>query len=143
MTKPTIDQLDILGSALEAFTRRYKLPNAINAEKALNELDNQTLFYVAQHPGCGPSDVARFLATRNTTISSATDRLVKRGYLARARAETDRRAVSLALTDAGRIYVTNQLDLYREMHRRILDRLLPEERDPFIAMIARISYDDD
>lgn len=143
MTKPTDDQLATLGSAFETFTRRYKLAEAISGEKPLNELDKQTLFYVAQHPACGPSDVARFVGTPNTTISSATDRLVKRGFLKRARVEEDRRAVALELTDEGQAYVMVQRKMYRNLYRLMLDRLLPQERDQFIAMISKIVYNDD
>lgn len=143
MTKPTDDQLATLGAAFETFTRRYKLAEAMNAEKPLNEVDKQTLFYVAQNPACGPSDVARFLGTANTTISSATDRLVKRGFLERARVEGDRRAVALQLSDNGHAYVNVQLKMYREMYRLMLERLLPAERDQFIAMITKIVYNDD
>ena len=143
MTKPTDYQLTTLGSAFETFTRRYKLAEAIGAEKPLNEVDKQTLFYVARHPACGPSDVARFLGTPNTTISSATDRLVKRGFLKRARVEEDRRAVALELTDEGQSYVTAQHKMYQDMYRLMLDRLLPQERDQFIAMITKIVYTDD
>lgn len=143
MTKPTNDQLATLGSAFETFTRRYKLAEATSAEKPLNELDKQTLFYVAQHPACGPSDVARFLDTANTTISSATDRLVKRGLLKRARVEKDRRAVALELTDEGESYVTVQRKTYQDMYRLMLERLSPSERDQFIALITKIVYHDD
>lgn len=143
MTKPTDDQLATLGSAFETFTRRYKLAEAISAEKPLNELDKQTLFYVAQHPACGPSDVARFLGTANTTVSSATDRLVKRGLLKRARVEKDRRAVALELTGEGQSYVIVQRKTYQDMYRLMLERLAPGERDQFIAMITKIVYNDD
>lgn len=96
MTKPTDDQLVTLGSAFETFTRRYKLAEGMSAEKPLNELDKQTLFYVAQRPACRSIDVARFLGTANTMISSATDRLVKRGLLKRARVEKDHRRLGTA-----------------------------------------------
>jgi DNA-binding MarR family transcriptional regulator len=142
MTKPTDDQLATLGAAFETFTRRYKLAEAISADKPLNEIDKQTLFYVNQHPACGPSDVARFLGTPNTTVSSATDRLVKRGFLKRARVEDDRRAVALELSGEGRSYVAVQLKLYRDMYQLMLERLLPAERDQFIAMITKIVYND-
>jgi DNA-binding MarR family transcriptional regulator len=143
MTKPTNDQLATLGTAFETFTRRYKLAEAMNAEKPLNEVDKQTLFYVAKNPACGPSDVARFLGIATTTISSATDRLVKRGFLERSRVEGDRRAVALRLSDQGDTYVCTQLKLYREMYRLMLERLSPAERDHFIAMITKIVYTDD
>jgi DNA-binding MarR family transcriptional regulator len=97
MTTPTDDQLAKLGAAFDTFARRYKLADALSSEKPLNELDKQTLLYVAEHPEYGPTDVARFLAVPSTTISSATDRLFKRGLLERHRLEGDRRAVALRL----------------------------------------------
>lgn len=142
MTKPTDDQLASLGAAFETFTRRYKLAEAIGPDKPLNELDRQTLFYVADHPACGPTDVARFLGTANSTISSATDRLVKRGLLKRARVEQDRRAVALDLTDDGHSYVTVQRKTNLDMRRLMLERLTPEQRDQFIALITQIVNDE-
>ncbi|MEG3152919.1 MarR family transcriptional regulator [Sphingomonas sp. ZT3P38] len=143
MTEPTTDQLATLGAAFETFTRRYKLAEAIGAEKQLNELDKQTLLYVAGHPACGPSDIARFLAVPNTTISSATDRLVKRGLLNRDRVEGDRRAVALRLSRAGETYASAQVQAHRDISRRMLEPLSAVERDQFIAMITKIVYHDD
>jgi hypothetical protein len=94
MTTPTDDQLASLGAAFDSFARRYKLQDALGSETQLNELDKQTLIYVADHPECGPTDVARFLAVPNTTISSATDRLVNRGLLERHRPAGDRRGAA-------------------------------------------------
>jgi hypothetical protein len=51
-------------------------------DKPLNEIDKQTLFYVNQNPACGPERRGALSWHRpTTTISSATDRLVKRGFL--------------------------------------------------------------
>jgi DNA-binding MarR family transcriptional regulator len=143
MTEPTDDQLATLGAAFDTFTRRYKLAEASGPDKPLNEIDKQTLLYVADHSACGPSDVARFLGVANTTISSATDRLVKRGMLGRDRVEGDRRAVALRLSDAGEAYVAAQLRAHRDMYRMMLVRLSAAERDRFIAMISKIVYHDD
>lgn len=142
MTMPTADQIATLGAAFETFTRRYKLAESLSAEKPLNELDKQTLSFVADHAGCGPSDVARFLGVANTTISSATDRLVKRGLLLRDRVEEDRRAVALNLSDEGRAYVDAQRAAHQAMYQLMLERLSAAERDRFIAMIAKIVYHD-
>src|SRR3546814_9216032 len=70
---PTDHQLAMLGAAFDAFSRRYKLAEALSSDKPLNELDKQTLLYVADHPACGPSDVARFLGVANTTISRSEE----------------------------------------------------------------------
>ena len=143
MTLPTDDQVASLRTALDAFTRRYKLVDAGKPGKALNEVDIQTLLYVADHPSCGPTDVARFLDVASTTISSATDRLVKRGLLARHRPEGNRRAVALLLTAQGEAHVAAHSQAHGDLYRMMLERLSPGERDGFIDMITKIVYHDD
>lgn len=142
MTSPTDEELSALGEAFDLFTRRYKLAEVLAPEQPLNELDKQLLFHVARQPGCGPTDVARFLGVANTTISSATDRLVKRGLIERERPEADRRAVALHLTAAGRRRVDALGAVYGALHRRMLEPLSVPERKQLIAMMAKIvSYD--
>jgi DNA-binding MarR family transcriptional regulator len=143
MTTPTDDQLASLGAAFDAFARRYKLLDALDSETQLNELDKQTLLYVADHPGCGPTDVARFLAVPNTTISSSTDRLAKRGLLERRRPEGDRRAVALRLSADGKARADAIVTARRELYRKMLQPLSPAERKTFIRMITKIVYNDD
>ncbi|WP_102960883.1 MarR family winged helix-turn-helix transcriptional regulator [Mangrovicella endophytica] len=143
MTTPTDDQIETLGAALDTFVRRFKLADAVRADKPLNEVDTQTLLYVRDHPACGPTDVARFLAVPVTTISSATDRLAKRGLLERRRVEGDRRAVALGLSDAGTAHLAAYEEAHRDLYRFMLQRLSPAERDSFISMIAKIAYNED
>ncbi|WP_421700589.1 MarR family winged helix-turn-helix transcriptional regulator [Ancylobacter sp.] len=143
MTLPTDDELATLGAAFDTFARRYKLADALGPEKPLNELDKQTLLYIAEHPGCGPSDVARFLGVANTTLSSAADRLVKQGLLERHRPEADRRAVALKLTASGKVRAQAYVDVHRELYRRMLGPLSPAERTAFISLITKIVYHED
>ena len=141
MTTPTDDQIAALNAALDTFSRRYKMTDA-GKERPLTEVDVQTLFYVKRNPDCGPTDVARFLDVAATTISSATDRLVKRGFLERHRLEDDRRAVALRLSKAGAAYVAAKERAYNDMFRMMLERLSPQERESFIAMMTKIAnYD--
>lgn len=140
---PTDEELTALGEAFDLFTRRYKLAEALGPEKPLNELDKQVLFYVAKHPGCGPTDAARFIGVANTTISSATDRLAKRDLLERRRPEADRRAVALRLTAAGQRRVDGLSAMYGQLHRRMLEPLSAAERQQLIAMMAKIVSNDD
>ncbi|WP_084583206.1 MarR family winged helix-turn-helix transcriptional regulator [Sphingomonas azotifigens] len=142
MSDPTEDQLAALGTAFETFARRYKLADALRSERPLAELDKAVLLYVAEHEGCGPTDVARFLGVPTTTLSSATDRLVKRGFLKRERIEADRRAVALSLSAAGAACARSMVEAYRQLHLLMLSRLSPDERDRFIAMITKIVDDD-
>lgn len=140
MTTPTDDQLAKLGAAFDTFARRYKLADALGTETQLNELDKQALLFVADHPGCGPTDIARFLAVPNTTISSSTDRLVKRGLLERHRPEGDRRAVALRLSAEGKARADAIATVHRELYRRMLEPLSPAERKSFIRLITKIVF---
>ncbi|EHM03139.1 transcriptional regulator, MarR family [Acetobacteraceae bacterium AT-5844] len=142
MTTPTDAQLATLGAAFGTFARRYKLSAANLADSPLNEVDTQALLYVAEHQDCGPTDIARFLGLPNTTISSATDRLAKRGLLERARMEDDRRAVALRLSSEGETRVAAIRQAYQDMCRLMLDPLTPQERETFISLITKIVFND-
>ena len=143
MTEPTDEQMTKIGAAFDAFTRRHKLADAGGAERPLNELDKQVLLFAGDNPGCGPSDVARFLAVPNSTISSATDRLVKRGLLDRDRIETDRRAIALRLSKDGEETAVALRQVHQDLYRMMLQRLSPIEREQFISIITKIVYYED
>jgi len=143
MNEPTDEQMTKIGAAFDAFTRRHKLADASGTERPLNELDKQVLLFAADNPGSGPSDIARFLAVPNTTISSATDRLVKRGLLDRDRIEKDRRAISLRLSTEGEAAVVALRQNLQNLYRMMLLRLSPEEQEQFLHIITKIVYYDD
>ena len=138
MSEPTDEQVIKVGAAFDAFTRRHKLADTVGSEKLSNELDKQVLQFAADNPGCGPSDVARFLAVPATTISSATDRLVKRGLLGRDRIEEDRRAISLRLSADGEATVAALRAVHQGLYRMMLRRLFPDEREQFITYMTKI-----
>jgi len=138
MTTPTEAQLAALGAAFDAFARRFKLAEASGSEQPLNEIDKQTLFYAARHDDCGPTDIARYLGVAATTLTSATDRLVKRGLLERERVAGDRRAVALRLTGAGQDKVRELEAAYHQMYRQFLDPLTPGEQDALIHILTKI-----
>jgi DNA-binding MarR family transcriptional regulator len=143
MSEPTDEQMAQAGTAFEIFTRRYKLADVSSLERPLNELDKQVLKFVVDNPGCGPSDVARYLSVPITTISSATDRLVKRGLLDRDRIEGDRRAISLRLSNQGEATMAALHKVHQGLLRMMLQRLSASEREQFIALIMKIVYNDD
>ena len=142
MTTASDDQLAKLSAALDTFARRYKLADVLGPEKPLNELDKLTLLYVREHPTCGPTDVARYLGVATTTLSSATDRLVKRGLLERHRLEVDRRAVELRLSEKGVLRAAAYAKAHHAIAEQMLHALTPAERDSFIRLILKIVHYD-
>ncbi len=114
-------QVEQLTRAFGRFTRRFKVAEAVAAaDNALNALDAQTLMFIAEHPGCGMGDVARYLNVAMTTMSSAVDRLVKRDLVERRRPEDNRRAVALSANEKGRQVVDDQIEGYRQACRTML-----------------------
>lgn len=139
MTTPTDAQLSAIAVAFETFARRFKMAEALSAGQQLNEVDKQTLFYVAEHPGCGPTDVARFLGVPATTLTSVADRLVRKKFLERARAEVDRRAVALSVSDSGTRQVDALKAAHHDMYRSLLEPLSRVEQDRLVEIMTKIA----
>ena len=140
MSEPAKELVEQLTRAFERFTRRFKVAEAAAAaDNALNALDAQTLMLIADNPGSGLGEVARDLNVAMTTMSSAVDRLVKKGLVERKRPEDDRRSVELTATAEGRGVVADQKAAYRNACRAMLGALTPAERIELIRLTEKIA----
>ena len=83
----------------------------------LDSVEPTALAELAEHLGVTPS-----------TMSIAVDRLVRQGYVARARAESDGRVRHVTLTAAGERLRNAQKVLDPELVRAMLARLSPTDR---------------
>ncbi len=96
-----------------------KLQQILNVNREINKTFHHLLHRVAtkhgispvqlfvlgklsEHPNIRLSDLADLMYIGNPTMSGVIDRMVRDGYVSRERAETDRRAMTLNLTDKGR-----------------------------------------
>ncbi|WP_292329884.1 MarR family winged helix-turn-helix transcriptional regulator [Mesorhizobium sp.] len=140
MTEPTQEQVEQLTIAFERFTRRFKVAEAVAAaENALNALDAQTLVFICDNAGCGAADVARYLDVAPTTMSSAIDRLVRKGLVERRRPEENRRTVALTATAKGVQVVGDQKAGYRNACMAMLRSLNASERQELIRLTEKIA----
>lgn len=140
MSEPTDEQVDKLSVAFERFTRRFKVAEAVAAaDNALNALDTQTLVFAGENPECGASDVARYLDVPLTTMSSAIDRLVRKGLLERRRPVKDRRAIALTVTAEGLGAVDDHKAGYRNACIAMLRALDTPEQMELIRLTEKIA----
>ncbi len=140
MAEPTQQQIEQLSAAFERFTRRFKVAEAAAAtENALNILDAQALAFISDNAGCGAGQVARYLDVVPTTMSSAIDRLVRKGLVKRRRPIRDRRSVALTATDKGRQVVEDQKAGYRNTCAVMLKALDEAERAEMIRLTEKIA----
>jgi len=88
-------------------------------------------------PGIDQAGVAARIAYDRATIGGVIDRLVAKGYVARAVSRRDRRAREVRLTEAGETAFAAILPLVRDLQEDILAALVPEERLAFLDLAAK------
>jgi DNA-binding MarR family transcriptional regulator len=101
--------------------------------------DVQALQFIAVNPGAMSGALAQSLGVVPTTATSIVDRLVRRGLVRRDRPETNRRAVALTLTTAGKAAAKRLAEEERAASRAMLDALAPEEHEPIVSAMERVA----
>lgn len=140
MTSPNEKQVTDLRIAIDKLVRRFKIAETGGDDgPKLNPIDLQTMFYVAEHPNCTASEVAQYLGVAATTMSAVADRLVRHGLITRERVTSNRRIVSLALSEEGRQRVDAAVETQYNHCRAMLSALEPDERPRFLSAITKIA----
>ena len=94
----------------------------------LRDADELTVGVLAEGAGVAAPTATRML-----------DCLERDGRVTRRHSETDRRAVLIALTPAGRDAVDAAHELIKAWRRRVFEALEPEEREQAAALLTRLS----
>ncbi|HTG39374.1 MarR family winged helix-turn-helix transcriptional regulator [Sphingomonas sp.] len=140
MAEPTPEQIDQLSVAFERFTRRFKVAEAVAAaDNALNALDAQTLVFISENAGCNAGEIARYLDVAPTTMTSALDRLVRKGLIERRRPEENRRSVALTATGKGLQAVEDHKAGYRNACAAMLRALDTAEQAQLIRLTEKVT----
>ena len=94
-----------------------------SSDKHLSPRDSQMLVHLQSARPLPVSLLARHMGLAVSTVSEATKKLERFGYVARCVAEGDRRRVGLALTEKGRAAVQHASVLETGRLRTVLRRL--------------------
>jgi len=97
---------------------------------------------LANLAGAGPRAVgalAAATATRPATLTSALDRLVRRGYAVREVDPADRRSFLVSLTGPGRAAAGAVAAAVRDLERQALSKVSAAERAGFLAVIEALT----
>ncbi|MFO7277087.1 MAG: MarR family transcriptional regulator [Pseudomonadota bacterium] len=97
------------------------------------------LFIVDANPGIYQGQVGRALGIRRANMVALATELEERGLIKRKVPATNRRALSLTLTDRGREVVAACLKKVRAHERRLLSGFTNDERALLIDLLARIA----
>jgi DNA-binding MarR family transcriptional regulator len=131
-----------LDEGVAAVLQRFKLEPSIIAGSPYADLhaNDVGLLVVIRGPEkWNVRGIAQSLGAPISTISSALDRLEKRGLVVRQRRPGDRRVVHIELTSAGHRLVAKIRSQQVEVCRDMLARLSAHDREDLIRLVARLA----
>lgn len=84
------------------------------------------------------SEVAKELSITAGTLTTAINKLVKKGYVERIRSEDDRRVVKLGLTKKGKLLFRVHQHFHREMVKNILIGMSSDEEVALLKALKNL-----
>ena len=85
-------------------------------------------------------ELASVLRVTKGAIVGAVNTLERRGLVRRLRSETDRRLVTIELTDEGDALISRVQRDWHELERAVTDALTTEEKQTLTALCRRLAY---
>ena len=98
-----------------------------------------TMLFVEKQGEIIMSNIADYINVSMSTANGIVERLVKNGYLARERSDSDRRIVVIRLTDNGKKLIDELKSTIFEYIRLIYDALDEEERNLIFKIFTKIT----
>ena len=135
-------QAEAMHACIAALMRNFRIEPGLLAGSVYADLhaNDVGLFEILATPErWSVRRIAETLSAPISTISSALDRLERKGLVRRARIAEDRRMVSIELTSRGRKLSMRLRDAHLENCRTMLARLGPDHREEFLRLAAQIA----
>lgn len=85
------------------------------------------------------SEVSSELKITMGTLTTAVDKLIKKGYLERSRSNTDRRIVNISLTLRGKLAYRIHEKFHLDMVKAIMLDFDPEEEEILLAGLSKLN----
>ncbi len=98
-----------------------------------------TIESVADHAGELMSEIAKDLKITISTLSITINRLLEKGYISKVRQESDRRSVTLELTDKGKAVNKVHKKFHEEMISFVIDKMDTDEITTVIMFLEKIN----
>ena len=99
---------------------------------------SEVLVYLYNHEQARASDIAESLNISKQHVSKAVATFMHNGYVRQCPYETDKRANSLELTQAGKTYLEEHFALSNASFEQLVGRMAPGERERFLESMDSI-----
>ncbi|GAB3382160.1 MarR family transcriptional regulator [Spongiibacter taiwanensis] len=105
---------------------------------SLTQPQSRLLLIISREPGINQASLAGLLEVHPVTVTQSVDRLEKAGWLRRERQETDRRSVSLFVTDQAKPILAELDGIADQTRAATMAGLSVDEQAALEAMLLRI-----
>jgi DNA-binding MarR family transcriptional regulator len=87
-----------------------------------------------------PSQIAKYIMVNSSTVTGIIDRLEQKGLVQRSRISTDRRVITVTLTDKGRELAEHAPPPIQEKIVEGLQKLPPHEIEKIVQALTKLTY---
>jgi MarR family transcriptional regulator, organic hydroperoxide resistance regulator len=130
---------NIYDMAIDALRKVLYPEEWINLDLSLSKSEIFALLQADRNGEIIMSQIADYINIPMSTATGLIERLVKKGYIERLRSESDRRIVTIRLTDAGKKLTNDLKDTVKGYIQLIYDCLSNEERDLLFGIITKVT----
>jgi len=98
------------------------------------------LGYLSKTKYARPSEIANVLGLKPPTVTTLTEKLVKKGFVERLYDDTDRRIIHIKITDSGREILKRANESGQVLRREMFMKLSEKERDELLRLYRKLNH---
>ncbi len=133
-----MDYTEILNYFIDNIQKIFYPQEWLNVDLSLSKSEMLVIMVVDRQGEITMSKIADYINSPMSTATGIVDRLVRKGYLKRERSESDRRIVTIKLTEEGKLLIDEFKKTATKYIKLIYDSLTDEERALAFKMFIRI-----
>jgi len=107
-------------------------------EYRLSDIEREIILHMYYNPGISLKEVSAHLDVPGSTLTSALDRLEKKGLMSRIKKEDDKRSFRLMPTDKGQAMLDRKDVLHERVFTDVLSVLNAEEQTQFLELMGNV-----
>jgi DNA-binding MarR family transcriptional regulator len=115
----------------------YSIKKGVFSDLSITEI--HTIEAVGLYGSKTMSEVAAELEITMGTLTTAVDKLIKKGYMERSRSESDRRIVNVNLTKRGKLAYRIHEKFHLDMVEAVMDDFSAEEEEVLLTALRKLN----
>jgi DNA-binding MarR family transcriptional regulator len=115
----------------------YSIKSGAFSDLSITEI--HTIEAVGLYGSRTMSEISSKLDITMGTLTTAIDKLIRKGYVQRSRSEVDRRIVNVSLTNKGKLAYRIHEKFHMDMVKEIMNDFNPEEEEVLLTALHKLN----